>query len=127
MHLVLMIPSSLLLALLFAHSWRYRGRALTLSFFLGGFIFGIIRGNLIHWIITQLMGGSSLPYLFVRPMIRIWNASLQECIGWTFTLYLSWSISERILARRGEDTVPAFRMLGLSCLLMGAAAYHKYM
>jgi tetratricopeptide (TPR) repeat protein len=123
MHLVLMIPSSLLLALLFAHSWKYRGRALTLSFFLASFAFGIIRGNLIHWIITQVMGGSSLPYLFVRPMIRILNASLQECVGWTFILYLSWSISERILARRGEDTVPVFRLLGLACLLMGAASY----
>ena len=123
MHLLLLIPSSLLLALLFTHSWKYRGRALTLGLFLGGFVFGIIRGNLIYWIITRVLGGDSLPYLFVRPMIRIWNASLQECVGWTFIIYLSWSLSERILARRGEDSVPVFRLLGLACLLMGAAAY----
>ncbi|MBN2287941.1 MAG: tetratricopeptide repeat protein, partial [Candidatus Glassbacteria bacterium] len=123
MHLFLLIPSSLLLALLFAHSWKYRGRALTVGFFLASFVFGIIRGNLIYWIITRVLGGDSLPYLFVRPMVRIWNASLQECVGWTFMLYLCWSLSERILARRGEDTVPVFRLAGLVCLLMGASAY----
>jgi len=123
MHLLLLIPSSLLLALLFAHSWKYRGRALTLGFFLASFVFGIIRGNLIYWIITRLLGGESLPYLFVRPVIRIWNASLQECVGWTFILYLSWSLSERILARRSEDPVPVLRLIGLACLVMGAASY----
>ncbi len=123
MHFILLIPSILLLALLFAHSWRYRGPAVTLWFFPASFVFGIIRGNLIFWIITRLLGGDSLPYLFVRPMIRIWNASLQECVGWTFILYLSWSLSERILARRGENTVPVFRLIGLTCFLMGAASY----
>ncbi|MEA2062799.1 MAG: tetratricopeptide repeat protein [Gemmatimonadota bacterium] len=102
MHLLLMIPSVLLLALLFTHSWKYRGRAVTISFFSLSFIFGIIRGNTIYWIITGFLGGDSLPYLFVRPMVHLWNASFQECVGWTFTLYLCWTVAERILARQDK-------------------------
>ncbi len=126
MSLVLMILSTLLLILLFAHSWNYRGRALTISFFCSSFLFGIIRGNLIHAIITRVLSGDALPYIFVRPMIRIWNVSLQECVGWTFIIYISWSLAERFLSLRSsgrQDTVPVLRLLGLVCLIMGAASY----
>lgn len=123
MHLLLLIPSSLLLILLFAHSWRYRGRTITLAFFGLCFAFGVLRGNIIHYIITTYLGGESLPYLFLRPVVKVWNASLQECIGWIFALYLSWSIVEWIMTRQGKNSVGIFRLIGLSCFLMGSIAY----
>lgn len=124
MHLLLILPSSILLILLFLHSWRYRGRRVTLVFFVTCFIFGIIRGNTIHYIITSYLKGESLPYLFVQPMVRIANASLQECIGWIFALYLSWSTVEWVLARQsGGKKIGLFRLIGLSGILMGCVAY----
>lgn len=123
MHLLLMIPSSLLLLLLFLHSWHYRGRRVTLVFFGACFAFGVLRGNTIYHIITNLLGGSSLPYLMVQPVVKIWQASIQECVGWIFALYLSWCVAERILTRGGSDRVPLFRLIGMASLLMGAVAY----
>jgi len=124
MHLLLMIPSSLLLLLLLLHSWHYRGRRATLIFFLACFAFGVLRGNTIYQIITNLLGGTTLPYLMVRPVIKVWQASLQECIGWIFALYLSWSTVEWLLTSgRDGEKVPLFRLAGLSALMMGAVAY----
>jgi len=124
MHFLLLLPSSFLLALLFLHSWRYRGRRPTLAFFILCFIFGVIRGNTIHYIITSYFKGESLPYLFVQPMVRIANASLQECIGWIFALYLSWSAVEWVLARQSPGgKIGLFRLIGLSAILMGCVAY----
>jgi len=123
MHLLLLIPSSILLVLLFLHSWRFRGRAVTLAFFGSCFVFGVIRGNLIHYICTGYLDETTLPYLFVRPVVRVWNASLQECIGWIFALYLSWSTVEWLLARQGKDKVPLYRLIGLAAFFIGAMAY----
>ena len=124
MHLLLMIPSSLLLVLMILHSWRYRGRGVTFAFFLLCFGFGILRGNLIYYIITQYLGGDTLPYLFLRPVARIGNASLQECIGWIFALYLCWSTVEWVLARQGgRETIGLYRLIGLTGFLMGGVAY----
>jgi Tfp pilus assembly protein PilF len=123
MHFLLLIPSSLLLGLLFAHSWRYRGKKVTLAFFISCFVFGIIRGNLIDYICIASLGEKGLPYLFVQPVARIWNASLQECLGWIFALYLSWSTVEWILSRQGKNKVPLYRLIGLSGFFMGGIAY----
>ncbi|HUU26833.1 MAG TPA: tetratricopeptide repeat protein [archaeon] len=123
MHLLLLVPSSFLLILLFLHSWHYRGRGVTLAFFISSFAFGVLRGNLIHLIITRYFGGETLPYLFLRPMVKIWHASVQECIGWVFALYLSWSTVEWVLSRQGHDKVPLFRLIGLSAFFMGTISY----
>ncbi|MFH1069326.1 MAG: tetratricopeptide repeat protein [Candidatus Glassbacteria bacterium] len=124
MHLLLMIPSSLLLVLMFLHSWRYRGRNVTIAFFSLCLGFGILRGNTIYYIITQYLGGDTLPYLFLRPVVRIGNASIQECIGWIFALYLCWSTVEWVLARQGgRQTIGLYRLIGLTGFLMGAVAY----
>ena len=123
MHLLLMIPSSLLLVMMFLHSWRYRGRSTTIAFFGLCFGFGLLRGNTILWIITTFLEGDTLPYLFLRPAIRLWNASLQECIGWMFALYICWSTAEWVLGRRGQDKIGLYRLIGLAGLMMGAIAY----
>ncbi len=123
MHLLLMIPSSLLLIMMILHSWRYRGRGVTLAFFGICFGFGLLRGNTIFWTITTFLGGDTLPYLFLRPAIRLWNASLQECIGWIFALYLCWSTAEWVLGRRGQDKIGLYRLIGLTGFMIGAIAY----
>lgn len=123
MHLLLLIPSSLLLILLFMHSWKYRGSSVTILFFVSCFAFGVLRGNLIYFILTSYMGDESLPYLFVHPVVQIGHASLQECVGWIFSLYLSWSIAERLLSGREKGSVPVFRLIGLACFLTGTMAY----
>ena len=123
MHLLLMIPSSLLLALLFIHSWRYRGKKTTLAFFGGCFIFGLIRGNVIYDIITGFLKGETLPYRFLRPVVSLGHASLQECIGWIFALYLCWSTVEWVLSRQGNSKIGLFRLIGLSGFLMGGVSY----
>ncbi|MBW7996509.1 MAG: tetratricopeptide repeat protein [Candidatus Glassbacteria bacterium] len=123
MHLLLMIPSSLLLVMMFLHSWRYRGRGVTIAFFGLCFGFGLLRGNTIYWIITTFLSGDTLPYLFLRPAIRLWNASMQECIGWIFALYLCWSTAEWVLGRRGQDKIGLYRLIGLAGFLMGSVAY----
>jgi tetratricopeptide (TPR) repeat protein len=123
MHLLLMIPSSLLLVMMILHSWRYRGRGVTVAFFGLCFGFGLLRGNTIFWTITTFLGGDTLPYLFLRPAIRLWNASLQECIGWIFALYLCWSTAEWVLGRRGQEKIGLYRLIGLTGFMMGAIAY----
>ncbi len=123
MHLLLLIPSSLLLVMMFLHSWRYRGRSATIAFFGLCFGFGLLRGNTIFWIITTFLKGDTLPYLFLRPAIRLGNASLQECIGWIFALYLCWSTAEWVLGRRGQAKIGLYRLIGLAGLMMGAVAY----
>ena len=70
MHLFLLIPSISLLILLFAHSWNFRGKKITALFFGSCFTFGVIRGNLIHWIVINCLEGKSLPYMFVQPVVR---------------------------------------------------------
>ena len=123
MHLLLMLPSSLLLVMMFLHSWRYRGRGVTIAFFGLCFGFGLLRGNTILWIITTFLDGDTLPYLFLRPAIRLWNASMQECIGWIFALYICWSTAEWVLGRRGQEKIGLFRLIGLAGFMMGAIAY----
>ncbi len=123
MHLLLLLPSSLLLLVLLLHSWRYRGRKVTLAFFGLCFAFGVLRGNVIHYIITDYLGGETLPYQFLRPVVKLWNASLQECIGWIFALYLSWSLVEWVLAHQGKERVGIFRLIGLAAFVMGAISY----
>ena len=113
----------LLLILLFLHSWRFRGKGVTLAFFSAGSAFGVIRGNLIHYISTVYLGEQSPPYLFTQPVIRLWNVSVQECLGWIFALYLSWSTVEWLLGRESKTGVRIYRLVGLSAFFMGAVAY----
>ncbi len=123
MHLLLLLPSSALSSILFIHSWRNRGKRVTLVFFASCFTFGVLRGNLIYYICKNYLDEKSLPYLIVKPTIKLWNASLQECIGWVFALYLCWSTVEWVLTRQGRAEVPLYRLIGLSAILMGTVAY----
>ena len=120
--LLLFVPSVLAVAGLFWHAWRYRGRRIALTFFPAAFLFGVIRGNAIHWIAVDFQDGV-MPYVFTNPVVQIFSASVQAVIGWVFAIYVSWWLAERILVR-----IPALRgdlmaTVGLACVGMGAVAY----
>lgn len=79
------------------HCWIYRGHWQTLGFFLGGFIFGVVREN----IVALLPGMYSYPdhplYLGAAPIV-MW-------FGWSASFYASWCVAEIIL----EAFIPSKR------------------
>ena len=74
--LLLFVPSAVAIAALMWHAWSYRGRRIALSFFISAFLFGVVRGNVIHWITVESQGGV-MPYVFTQPVVQIFSASLQ--------------------------------------------------
>ncbi len=71
------------------HSWLYRGRWETASFFVGGFIFGILRENIV----------SLMPQLYTYPdhPLYIGSAPLMMGFGWSASFYASWMVADRLL------------------------------
>src|SRR5512136_1112007 len=96
--MMLGVGSAVSLVLLIAHSWRTRGRLVTLSFFGIGLLFGLLRCNTV-WLIMQTLGGPRAlkPYLPQGDVLpEIGHASIQVAVGWVFALYLAWTISEAV-------------------------------
>ncbi len=136
---LLLASSTVALGLLMAHSWRTRGRFVTLAFFLSGIAFGMIRGNVV-WLLLRGLGEDAAvakPYLPPEGLIPpIGHESLQVAVGWVFALYLAWTVSELILRRLGKGdsppnstkgTVPfsgrVFMIAGLSSLFILAICW----
>jgi hypothetical protein len=71
------------------HCWLYRGPWPTLGFFLGGFIFGIVREN-----IVALLPGM---YIYPNHPIYIGAAPIMMGFGWSASFYASWCLAEVIL------------------------------
>ncbi len=75
--------------LCFIHGWMHRERWLTAAFFIGGFIFGVVREN----IVALMPGMYSYPdhafYIGAAPMV-MW-------FGWSVSFYASWVVGNRIL------------------------------
>lgn len=120
--LLLFVPSAVAIAVLVWHAWSHRGRRIALSFFISAFLFGVLRGNVIHWITVESQGGV-MPYVFTQPVVQIFSASLQAVIGWIFALYVSWWLAERVL-----DRIPALKgdlmaTVGMACVGMAAVGY----
>lgn len=71
------------------HSWLTRSKWQTAGFFIGGFVFGIIRENIV----------ALLPTLYTYPghPLYIGAAPLMMGFGWSATFYASWCIAERLL------------------------------
>lgn len=123
--LVLPISSTLALALLVWHSWRTRGRTATLAFFIGGTVFGILRGNVVSAICKHLSatGQDTKPYVPQGDFFpHVGNESFQIVIGWLFAGYLAWTLSEFVLTRIGRQD-RLFPTLGLSALFMCCIGY----
>ena len=126
--LLLSVPSALGLVLLLVHGFTFRRTRVMLGFLGLGLIFGLLRGNVIHWMTVDLPrevagGFGMMPYTITTPVIRIGDASLQECVGWLFALYLGWCLSERVLDRMGWTERPALPLAGLLFVWMGCICY----
>ncbi len=71
------------------HSWKKRGQWPTIAFFVGGFVFGIIRENIVALLPTM--------YSYPNHPLYIGAAPLMMGFGWSASIYASWCIAERIL------------------------------
>lgn len=111
--LVLAIPASLALLLLIIHSHKMRGGVITFFFFGSLFLFGLLRGNLVY-LITR----GKTPYSFELPVMKVGHTGLVEAVGWCVSLYISWSLAERLLARRRGHGKNLFSILFFSCAMM---------
>ena len=120
--LLLFVPSAVAIAVLMWHAWSHRGRRIALSFFISAFLFGVVRGNVIHWITVESQGGV-MPYVFTQPVVQIFSASLQAVIGWIFALYVSWWLAERVLARIPALKGDLMATVGMTCVGMAAVGY----
>ncbi|MHA1781369.1 MAG: hypothetical protein ACTSYL_10975 [Candidatus Thorarchaeota archaeon] len=71
------------------HSWLYRNHWETIAFFVGGFVFGIVRENIV----------ALMPQLYVYPNhpLYIGAAPLMMGFGWSASFYACWIISERLV------------------------------
>lgn len=123
--LVLLVSSLAALALLVIHSISRRGGPVTAAFFIGGAVFGILRGNIV-WAVCQYAlgaGTGATPYLPQgRLLPHIGHESLQVVIGWLFAGYLAWTLSEFALRRIGwQDRL--FPTVALSALFMACIGY----
>lgn len=70
------------------HCWRYRGKWSTAAFFVGGFVFGIVRENII----------ALIPNMYTYPgyPLYIGAAPLMMGFGWSASFYASLCFAERV-------------------------------
>ena len=117
------------LILLIVHSFIFRGARTTVIFFIGGFLYGIFKGNaptfwkFLKYIFYGTTNVQPHPYFFTNPIIKIGEAPLIECLGWTFTFYLSWTLSEKILSKTNSYNNKIFPTLLLSCMISSTICY----
>jgi len=104
--LVLAIPSLVQLLLLIWHMTKYRGKKTTFAFLFFGFLFGLIRSQVIHFIQIDL-NNSVIPYEFGNAALKIGHDSLQVYIGWITTAYLAWCFGEMIYRSLNKETDPS--------------------
>ena len=122
---VLFLSSLTALVLLVFHSWRRRGGRVTAAFFIPGILFGVLRGNVVHYIMVLLSdtGAATRPYLPQNPILPdIGHASIQVVIGWVFAGYLAWTLAEYVL-RRVQLQKRLFPTVAFAALFMSAMSY----
>ena len=126
MNQLLLVGSTIALALLVIHSWKTRGRRITLVFFISGVLYGLLREHALWLLMRHLTGGASgvKPYIPQGGMLpEIGHAHVQVAVGWVFSMYLAWTVSELILRRIPRLAGRVFMIAGLSGLFMLAICY----
>jgi hypothetical protein len=116
MILLFEILSFALTGVLIFHSVRVRGRAFTILFFVTGAVLGILRENVVARI-TDL-------YSYNPEVFNLWigSAPLVLAVFWSFTIYISMTLSERLVHGdfvKGERLV---LIILVSMVFMGAYA-----
>lgn len=96
--LLLGIPSIFVFALLAIYLYKNVGMKLTLAYFISAIGYGILRGSVLDYLIRDDFG-PLFPYLMNSPALRIGIVSVQEVIGWSVAVLLSWILADRILRR----------------------------
>ncbi len=94
--LVILVLSTICIIAMIAHSYLRHGLWLTFEFFLFAFIVAIIK-ELPTGMNGVLLQDTYNPYRFMSGHIIL--NTLVVIIGWIFTFYLAWGISEIILRR----------------------------
>lgn len=96
--LLLGIPSIFVCILLAIYLYKNVGMKLTLAYFISAIGYGILRGSILDYLIRDDFG-PLFPYLMNSPALRIGIVSVQEVIGWSVAVLLSWILADRILRR----------------------------
>lgn len=94
------------------HCYLERGKWATLSFFAGGFVFGIVRENIV----------SLMPTLYQYPNhpIYIGNAPLMMGFGWSASFYASWIIGRDILTGLSRSNAKRIWVQGIATAIITA-------
>jgi hypothetical protein len=111
--ILLAAPAAIMVVILAVHCLFKRGMRLTFTFFVGAFVFGAVRGNLVH-----LITDGERPYIINEPVVMIGAATAIEIVGWIYALYISWNIGETIANRYEKTRGMVFPTLVCSCVLM---------
>ena len=75
-----LLPASSMVALVLlgVHSWRTRGRFITLTFFIAGICYGLIRENAI-WLLMRHLTGTALD---IKPYVPDYDVYPVGRTGW---------------------------------------------
>ncbi|MBD3159829.1 MAG: hypothetical protein GF309_13685 [Candidatus Lokiarchaeota archaeon] len=94
------------------HCYLERGKWTTLSFFAGGFVFGIVRENIV----------SLMPTLYQYPNhpLYIGNAPLMMGFGWSASFYASWIVGRDILKGLSRSNVKRIWVQGIATAIITA-------
>jgi hypothetical protein len=90
----------------------YRGQWETLAFFGGGFVFGIVRENIV----------ALLPMLYTYPNhpLYIGAAPIMMGFGWSASFYASWSMAETIREAFAPDSNERWTIPIMTAVITGA-------
>lgn len=110
---IILFSFLMLLALIF-HSFVFRGRYLTLVFFIFVLFWGSVKEFFGPHIQFSFNNKTGLEYLLNKALV---------INGWAITFYLGWSISEAILIRINKSRENIFSILLLSCSVIASIAY----
>jgi len=116
MIIFLEIASFVLTGLLIVHSVRVRGAPFTLLFFITGAILGILRENVVA-MLSDLYQYNSAAFT-----VMIGHAPAILMVFWSFTIYISMSLSERMVSGNlpnGKRVIPII-LLSMVCMGMYA-------
>jgi len=94
------------------HCYLERGEWATLSFFAGGFVFGIVRENIVSFLPTL--------YQYPNHPVYIGNAPLMMGFGWSASFYASWIVGRDILRTVSASSTKRIWVQGIGTAIITA-------
>jgi len=114
-HLLLLVPSLVILAILMTHAARTLSSRRAVLFWFGALAYGVVRGAAVSWVSVTYLGGG-FPYVVREPGPMLAGVSLQEVAGWVIVLYLGWWLGALFSSRLIGQVVCA-------CLWLASASW----